>query len=127
MYGFRLPEDFLIGTSSSAFQSEGAWDKDGKSMSVIDHYSRLYAGKPHPTTGRILTEFSDEIVYTRRLGSWICVSLTQYEMDNIPGYYKYCIFAYNDATNTVRYIYSYCQDAGGVYASPYFLTLDWDN
>ena len=25
MYGFRLPEDFLIGTGNSAFQSEGAW------------------------------------------------------------------------------------------------------
>ena len=48
MYGFRLPEDFLIGTSSSAFQSEGAWDKDGKSPSMMDHYARLYAGKPAP-------------------------------------------------------------------------------
>ena len=48
MYGFRLPEDFLIGTSSSAFQSEGAWDKDGKTPSMMDHYARLYAGKPAP-------------------------------------------------------------------------------
>ncbi len=76
---------------------------------------------------RILTEFSDEIVYTRRLGSWMCVSLTQYEMDNIPACYEYCVFAYNDATNTVRYIYSYTMDAGGTRVFPYFLTLDWDN
>ena len=47
-YGYRLPEDFLIGTSSSAFQCEGAWDKDGKSPSMMDHYARLYAGKPAP-------------------------------------------------------------------------------
>jgi len=46
MYGFRLPEDFLIGTANSAFQSEGAWDRDGKSESVMDYYARTYAGKP---------------------------------------------------------------------------------
>ena len=48
MYGFRLPEDFLIGTSSSAFQTEGAADRDGKSPSMMDHYAVLYAGKPAP-------------------------------------------------------------------------------
>ena len=40
-YGYRLPEDFLIGTASSAFQCEGGWDKDGKSVSMMDHYARL--------------------------------------------------------------------------------------
>ena len=59
-YGYRLPEDFLIGTASSAFQIEGAWDRDGKSPSMMDHYARLYAGKPHPTTGKLLTEFSPD-------------------------------------------------------------------
>ena len=34
MYGFRLPEDFLIGTANSAFQSEGAVDRDGKSVNA---------------------------------------------------------------------------------------------
>ena len=60
MFEFTLPKDFLIGTANSAFQCEGGWDRDGKSMSVMDHYSRLYAGKPHPTTGRILTELSPD-------------------------------------------------------------------
>ena len=50
-YGYRLPEDFLIGTASSAFQIEGAWDRDGKSPSMMDHYARLYAGKPAPHGG----------------------------------------------------------------------------
>ena len=45
MVGFRLPEDFLIGTANSAFQSEGAWDRDGKSPSIMDHFAALYAGK----------------------------------------------------------------------------------
>ena len=45
MYGFRLPNDFLIGTANSAFQSEGAWDKDGKSISIMEHYAKEFAGK----------------------------------------------------------------------------------
>ena len=45
MVGFRLPDDFLIGTANSAFQSEGAWDRDGKSPSIMDHFAALYAGK----------------------------------------------------------------------------------
>ena len=44
MYGFKLPDDFLIGTANSAFQSEGAWDKDGKSQSWIEHYAKVKAG-----------------------------------------------------------------------------------
>ena len=50
MYEFRIPNDFLIGTANSAFQSEGAWDRDGKSMSMMDHFSVEYAGKPIPST-----------------------------------------------------------------------------
>ena len=51
MYGFRLPQDFLIGTANSAFQSEGAWDRDGKSESIMEYYGRKYQGTfgPHVT------------------------------------------------------------------------------
>ena len=48
MYGFRLPEDFLIGTANSAFQSEGAWDRDGKTPSIMDYFAQKYAGKVPP-------------------------------------------------------------------------------
>ena len=41
MYGFRLPKDFLIGTANSAFQSEGAWDRDGKSENIMEYASKL--------------------------------------------------------------------------------------
>ena len=51
MYGFRLPDDFLIGTANSAFQSEGACDADGKSESIMEYYGRKYQGTygPHYT------------------------------------------------------------------------------
>ena len=61
MYGFRLPEDFLIGTANSAFQSEGAWDRDGKTPSIMDHFAEAYAGKLAPAiekkikAGRVLS------------------------------------------------------------------------
>ena len=50
MFGFKLPEDFLIGTANSAFQSEGAWDRDGKSPSIMDHYAKEFAGKFSPAS-----------------------------------------------------------------------------
>lgn len=46
--GFSLPEDFLIGTANSAFQSEGACDRDGKSESVMEHFAKEYAGQIPP-------------------------------------------------------------------------------
>lgn len=46
--GFILPDDFLIGTANSAFQSEGAWRADGKSESIMEYYAREWAGKTPP-------------------------------------------------------------------------------
>ena len=36
---FSFPEDFMWGASSSAFQIEGAWNEDGKGMTVADYNS----------------------------------------------------------------------------------------
>lgn len=35
----KFSKDFLWGASSSAFQVEGAWNEDGKGMSVADFNS----------------------------------------------------------------------------------------
>ena len=48
MFGFKLGEDFLIGTANSAFQSEGAIDRDGKSENIMEYFAREYAGRYSP-------------------------------------------------------------------------------
>lgn len=45
MYDFCFPDAFVFGTANSAFQSEGAWNRDGKTTSMMDHYAREFAGK----------------------------------------------------------------------------------
>ncbi|KAE8747060.1 hypothetical protein FOCC_FOCC006198, partial [Frankliniella occidentalis] len=38
-----LPDNFLIGAAVSAFQTEGWWNKGGKSESMVDHV--LHTGR----------------------------------------------------------------------------------
>ena len=67
MYGFRLPNDFLIGTANSAFQSEGSWQADGKSESIMDYYARKMAGvyphgmSPEEATKKYRKPYTDEM------------------------------------------------------------------
>ena len=77
MFTFRFPKDFLIGTAHSAFQSEGAWDRDGKSPSVMDHYAKEFAGKPFPhlSTGK---SFNGEMI-TQDLPDNGCFFYDHYE------------------------------------------------
>lgn len=67
MFDIKLPKDFLIGTANSAFQSEGAWDRDGKSKSICDFYAEKYAGQytpgyiPGVTKGCRITPLTEDV------------------------------------------------------------------
>lgn len=74
---------------------------------------------------RVRNNLADEMVYERQWGDWVCLSLTDADFGEVTNYYFHYFFAYNPKTHMVRYIYSHCQDGGGTYASPYFLTVDW--
>lgn len=81
----------------------------------------------HEEVQRVQENLEDRTVYERQWGDWICLSLTEEDFEEVADYYYHYFFAYNENTNMVRYIYSYCQGGGGTYATPYFLSLDWEN
>lgn len=67
----------------------------------------------------------DEIVGTEAKGDWQLVHFTDDYKTGISACFDFRIFAYNDDTNTVRYIVSYCQDAARGTYKPYYYSLDW--
>ena len=63
-----------------------------------------------------------EIVYEEQKGDWHCVYSAKDELcDGENEYYYFLIFAYNDKTQTVRYIFA----QGSDYYEPYYLTQEW--
>jgi beta-glucosidase len=50
---FVFSEDFVFGTGTSAYQIEGAWNKDGKSPSIWDHWTHNSKVVKHGHTGDI--------------------------------------------------------------------------
>lgn len=60
-YAFRFPQDFMLGTANSAFQSEGAWNRDGKSESIMDYFAREYAGSFVPGIVKSGFTMTDEL------------------------------------------------------------------
>lgn len=69
-----------------------------------------------------ITAMSDNIT---QKGDWICVFLSENGEEKIGAHSYYIImFAYNDSTDTVRYIASYSMDTG-TSQTPYYLELEW--
>ncbi len=68
---------------------------------------------------------ANDVTETVKNGEWTCLYFSD-TYDNTERHcFYYLVFAYNDKTNTVRYIASYCMDtANGAY-KPYYLSLEW--
>ena len=97
MNAVTFPPDFLWGVSTSAFQIEGAWDRDGKGLSVWDVFSRRRGAVIDGTTADHAADhysrWYEDLDLVRDLGcgayrfsvSWPRVFPTGYGKLNQPG------------------------------------------
>lgn len=68
----------------------------------------------------------DGIKAQKQKGDWKCIYFEDCENDDtIKHSFYFLVFAYNDKTNTVRYISSYCLDAANGAYTPYYFELEW--
>lgn len=52
-----FPEDFMWGASASSYQSEGAWNEDGKGESIWDRFCRTPGNIENGDTGDVACDF----------------------------------------------------------------------
>lgn len=52
----KFPKDFLWGSASAAYQVEGAWNEDGKGMSIWDEYVRIPGTTYKNTDGNVAVD-----------------------------------------------------------------------
>lgn len=65
--------------------------------------------------------YTAEITHESKKGDWHCVYFEEFSETGGVSHFYYLIFAYNDKTNSVRYIASH----GEWEHTPYYLSLDW--
>lgn len=63
-----FPEHFLWGASTSAYQVEGAWDKDGKSPSIIDMYEHPAGYADFTVASDHYHHFAEDIALFAKMG-----------------------------------------------------------
>jgi beta-glucosidase len=68
----QFPDGFLWGASTAAYQIEGAWEEDGKGLSIWDTFSHTPGNVHHGDTGDVATDsyhlYPVDIEVLRRLG-----------------------------------------------------------
>ncbi|TGD22255.1 glycoside hydrolase family 1 protein [Companilactobacillus suantsaicola] len=53
----KFPNDFLWGAASAAYQVEGAYNEDGKGLSIWDEFSQIKGKTKHNTNGKVAVDF----------------------------------------------------------------------
>jgi beta-glucosidase len=68
----QLPEGFLFGAATSAYQIEGGWDADGKGQSIWDHFTRrpgrIFGGHNGQIACNTYEDFQTDVDIMRELG-----------------------------------------------------------
>ena len=67
-----FPQDFVWGVANGAYQSEGAWNEDGKGESIWDRYGHIPGNVHNFENGDVTTDFyhryKDDIALMAKLG-----------------------------------------------------------
>lgn len=67
-----FPKNFLWGSASAAYQVEGAWDEDGKGISVWDKFVRIPNKTFKNTTGDVAVDhyhrFKEDVKLMAEMG-----------------------------------------------------------
>lgn len=67
-----FPKDFLWGAASAAYQVEGAWNEDGKGLSICDTFVRIPGKTFKGTTGDVAVDhyhrYKEDIALMAEMG-----------------------------------------------------------
>lgn len=99
-------------------------DGDGNLDFDIVAEFKLSEEEYHSEKERLLSK-TDEIKKEKKKGQWQCVYYRDVKERDVYNKYYFINFAYNDKSNTVRYIISCCIDANFAVIEPYYFSLDW--
>lgn len=68
----NFPENFLWGSASAAYQVEGAWDKDGKGVSIWDEFVRIPGKTFMGTNGDVAVDhydrYKEDVAFMAEMG-----------------------------------------------------------
>src|SRR5262245_34259244 len=71
--GRRFPERFYWGVATSAYQIEGAWNEDGKGMSIWDTYAHTPGHIKNDDTGDVANDhyhrYKEDVALMQSLGA----------------------------------------------------------
>jgi beta-glucosidase len=70
--GIAFPHDFLWGVASSSYQTEGAWNEDGKGESIWDRFSHNPGNVKNGDTGNVACDhyhrYVEDVAWLKELG-----------------------------------------------------------